>query len=113
MDKRDFKSRFLLKDGQLVPLFNLSSLLNSKSSEETLPFLSLFLPDKVDDSNSSYQVFLRFRFDERMQKTDIKASVVTAQEQVTEQATELENETSVSNTLETVNVKLANELLVN
>jgi hypothetical protein len=48
-----------------------------------------------------------------MQKTDIKASVVTAQEQVTEQATELENETSVSNTLETVNVKLANELLVN
>jgi len=120
MDKRDFKSRFLLKDGQLVPLFNLSSLLNSKSSEETLPFLSLFLPDKIDDSNSSYQVFLRFRFDERMQKTDVKASVVITQEQVVEQAVELGNATSA---LETVNIKtdnldqededLANELLIN
>ena len=102
MDKRDFKSRFLLKDGQLVPLFNLSSLLNSKSSEETLPFLSLFLPDKIDDSNSSYQVFLRFRFDERMQKTDVKASVVITQEQVVEQAVELGNATSA---LETVITK--------
>jgi len=32
-DKRDFKSQFLLTDGQLVPLFNLSSLLNSKSKK--------------------------------------------------------------------------------
>ena len=62
-DKRDFKSQFLLTDGQLVPLFNLSSLLNSKSKKETIPFLSYFLPGKVDDDNSSYQVFLRFRFD--------------------------------------------------
>ena len=62
-DKRDFKTQFLLKSGQLVPLFNLSTLLNSKSKKETIPFLSYFLPGKVDDDNSSYQVFLRFNFE--------------------------------------------------
>jgi|GEM_PF-921240 len=61
-DKRDFKTQFLLKSGQLVPLFNLSTLLNSRSKKETIPFLSYFLPGKVDDDNSSYQVFLRFNF---------------------------------------------------
>ena len=61
-DKRDFKTQFLLKSGQLVPLFNLSTLLNSHSKKETIPFLSYFLPGKVDDDNSSYQVFLRFNF---------------------------------------------------
>jgi len=72
-DKRDFKSQFLLTDGQLVLLFNLSSLLNSKSKKETVPFLSYFLPGKVDDDNSSYQVFLRFRFDRvQAQKQQIK-----------------------------------------
>ena len=62
-DKRDFKTQFLLKSGQLVPLFNLSTLLNSRSKKETIPFLSYFLPGKVDDDNSSYQVFLRFNFE--------------------------------------------------
>jgi hypothetical protein len=61
-DKRDFKTQFLLKSGQLVPLFNLSTLLNSRSKKETIPFLSYFMPGKVDDDNSSYQVFLRFNF---------------------------------------------------
>jgi hypothetical protein len=46
-----------------VPLFNLSTLLNSRSKKETIPFLSYFLPGKVDDDNSSYQVFLRFNFE--------------------------------------------------
>jgi len=62
-DKRDFKTQFLLKSGQLVPLFNLSTLLNSRSKKETVPFLSYFMPGKVDDDNSSYQVFLRFNFE--------------------------------------------------
>ena len=62
-DKRDFKTQFLLKSGQLVPLFNLSTLLNSRSKKETIPFLSYFMPGKVDDDNSSYQVFLRFNFE--------------------------------------------------
>ena len=61
-DKRDFKTQFLLKSGQLVPLFNLSTLLNSRSKKEAIPFLSYFMPGKVDDDNSSYQVFLRFNF---------------------------------------------------
>ena len=68
-DKRDFKTQFLLKSGQLVPLFNLSTLLNSRSKKETIPFLSYFLPGKVDDDNSSYQVFLRFNFGFKDSKT--------------------------------------------
>lgn len=71
-DKRDFKTQFLLKSGQLVPLFNLSTLLNSRSKKETIPFLSYFLPGKVDDDNSSYQVFLRFNFGFDKVKTKLK-----------------------------------------
>ena len=71
-DKRDFKTQFLLKSGQLVPLFNLSTLLNSRSKKETIPFLSYFLPGKVDDDNSSYQVFLRFNFEFDKVKTKLK-----------------------------------------
>ncbi|MBL7005185.1 MAG: hypothetical protein ISR69_14295, partial [Gammaproteobacteria bacterium] len=82
-DKRDFKTQFLLKSGQLVPLFNLSTLLNSRSKKETIPFLSYFLPGKVDDDNSSYQVFLRFNFGfgetKAKPKTDLKQiSIKTA-----------------------------------
>jgi hypothetical protein len=68
-DKRDFKTQFLLKSGQLVPLFNLSTLLNSRSKKETIPFLSYFMPGKVDDDNASYQVFLRFNFEFKDSKT--------------------------------------------
>jgi len=109
MDKRDFKSRFLLKDGQLVPLFNLSSLLNSKSSEETLPFLSLFLPDKVDDSNSSYQVFLRFRFEDVKQKVDIRKDTIQPKIKELENAEDLVDVDS----LDIKDEDLANELLAN
>ena len=79
-DKRDFKTQFLLKSGQLVPLFNLSTLLNSRSKKETIPFLSYFLPGKVDDDNSSYQVFLRFNFEfgEAKSKEDPKPKSVKA-----------------------------------
>ena len=79
-DKRDFKTQFLLKSGQLVPLFNLSTLLNSRSKKETIPFLSYFLPGKVDDDNSSYQVFLRFNFEfgEAESKADPKPKSVKA-----------------------------------
>jgi len=109
MDKRDFKSRFLLKDGQLVPLFNLSSLLNSKSSEETLPFLSLFLPDKIDDSNSSYQVFLRFRFDDVKQKVDIRKDTIQPKIKELKNAEDLVDVDS----LDIKDEELANELLTN
>ncbi|MBC8553813.1 MAG: hypothetical protein H8D23_29740, partial [Candidatus Brocadiales bacterium] len=129
-DKRDFKSQFLLKDGQLVPLFNLSSLLNSKSNKETIPFLSYFLPGKVDDDNSSYQVFLRFRFDDKVQKSDIKETTKMAQTQTKDlvqieeledvaQITESDDPTSALKTLDTKtedldqeDEELANELLV-
>jgi len=75
-DKRDFKTQFLLKSGQLVPLFNLSTLLNSRSKKETIPFLSYFLPGKVDDDNSSYQVFLRFNFEFGKAKLKTKEKLI-------------------------------------
>ena len=116
-DKRDFKSQFLLKDGQLVPLFNLSSLLNSKSNKETIPFLSYFLPGKVDDDNSSYQVFLRFRFDDKAQKADIKETATMAQTQ-TKALVQIEELEDIAQITESVDLdqedeELANELLVN
>ena len=117
-DKRDFKSQFLLKDGQLVPLFNLSSLLNSKSKKETIPFLSYFLPGKVDDDNSSYQVFLRFRFDEKLKTKQKKAEI--SQDQIVElesatKTVELENIEDIVgvDSLDKKDKELANELLVN
>jgi hypothetical protein len=36
-----------------VPLFNLTTLLNSRSKKETIPFLSYFMPGKVDDVEQS------------------------------------------------------------
>ena len=116
-DKRDFKSQFLLKDKQLVPLFNLSSLLNSKSKKETVPFLSYFLPGKVDDDNSSYQVFLRFRFEDKMelkqkQKSKTEQKVDSNEEISQDQVVELDSaeyKTDIDNNDE----ELANELLIN
>lgn len=63
LDKRDFNSHFLLKNGQLVPLFNLSSFLNSKKTTERLPLISWLFPQSKDNNNSNYQIFLRFRFE--------------------------------------------------
>ena len=62
IDKRDFNSHFLLKHGQLIPLFNLSSFLNSKSKTSSIPFFDSLFPESIDNNNSNYQVFLRFRF---------------------------------------------------
>ena len=118
-DKRDFKSQFLLTDGQLVPLFNLSSLLNSKSNKETIPFLSYFLPGKVDDDNSSYQVFLRFRFEDVQNSQKNQASIVKPEntKQIIDTNSELKGIKGASNTdidiLNKEDEKLANELLAN
>ena len=118
-DKRDFKSQFLLTDGQLVPLFNLSSLLNSKSNKETIPFLSYFLPGKVDDDNSSYQVFLRFRFEGVQNSQKIQASIVKLNntKQIINASSELKDVKGVTNTdidiLDKEDEKIANELLTN
>jgi len=101
----------------LVPLFNLSSLLNSKSKKETVPFLSYFLPGKVDDDNSSYQVFLRFRFEDKMelkqkQKSKTEQKVDSNEEISQDQVVELDSaeyKTDIDNNDE----ELANELLIN
>jgi len=118
-DKRDFKSQFLLTDGQLVPLFNLSSLLNSKSNKETIPFLSYFLPGKVDDDNSSYQVFLRFRFEGVQNSQKSQASIVKLEntKQTIDTGSELKDIKGATDTdidiLNKEDEKLANELLAN
>lgn len=118
-DKRDFKSQFLLTDGQLVPLFNLSSLLNSKSNKETIPFLSYFLPGKVDDDNSSYQVFLRFRFEGVQNSQKSQASIVKLEntKQTINTDSELKDIKGTTDTdidtLDKEDEKLANELLAN
>ena len=104
-DKRDFKTQFLLKSGQLVPLFNLSTLLNSRSKKETIPFLSYFLPGKVDDDNSSYQVFLRFNFEfgEAKSKTDPQPkSVKTAKPILEVKETEEDKAAKESNEINNV-----------
>lgn len=118
-DKRDFKSQFLLTDGQLVPLFNLSSLLNSKSNKETIPFLSYFLPGKVDDDNSSYQVFLRFRFED-VQKSQKNQSDIVKLENIKQtintdsELKDIKGTTDTDiDTLDKEDEKLANELLAN
>jgi hypothetical protein len=95
-DKRDFKTQFLLKSGQLVPLFNLSTLLNSRSKKETIPFLSYFLPGKVDDDNSSYQVFLRFNFGFDKAKENPRPNIIkiinpTLEIKEVEEAKEIDN----------------------
>ncbi|WPE15966.1 hypothetical protein R5P06_05290 [Candidatus Thioglobus autotrophicus] len=118
-DKRNFKSQFLLTDGQLVPLFNLSSLLNSKSNKETIPFLSYFLPGKVDDDNSSYQVFLRFRFEDVQNSQKNQTSIVKLEDakQTIDANSELKDIKGITNTdidiLNKEDEKLANELLAN
>ena len=118
-DKRDFKSQFLLTDGQLVPLFNLSSLLNSKSNKETIPFLSYFLPGKVDDDNSSYQVFLRFRFEDIQKSHKNQADIVKLEDikQTIDTDSEPKGIKGTSDTdidiLNREDEKLANELLAN
>ena len=118
-DKRDFKSQFLLTDGQLVPLFNLSSLLNSKSNKETIPFLSYFLPGKVDDDNSSYQVFLRFRFEGVQNSQKNQSDIVKPKNtgQIIDTDSGLKDikdttDTDIDN-LDREDEKLANELLTN
>ena len=95
-DKRDFKTQFLLKSGQLVPLFNLSTLLNSRSKKETIPFLSYFLPGKVDDDNSSYQVFLRFNFE--FDKVKIKPKQKQKSIKTTEPTLEIKESEKVKET---------------
>jgi len=118
-DKRDFKSQFLLTDGQLVPLFNLSSLLNSKSNKETIPFLSYFLPGKVDDDNSSYQVFLRFRFEGVQNSQKNQANIVKLKntKQIIDTNSEPKDIKDTTDTdidiLNKEDEKLANELLAN
>ena len=118
-DKRDFKSQFLLTNGQLVPLFNLSSLLNSKSNKETIPFLSYLLPGKVDDDNSSYQVFLRFRFEGVKNSQKNQTSIVKLEntKQIIDTSSELKNIKDTTDTdidsLDKEDEKLANELLAN
>jgi len=118
-DKRDFKTQFLLKSGQLVPLFNLSTLLNSRSKKETIPFLSYFMPGKVDDDNASYQVFLRFRFEGVQNSQKSQASIVKLEntKQTIDTGSELKGIKGASNTdidiLNKEDEKLANELLAN
>ena len=118
-DKRDFKSQFLLTDGQLVPLFNLSSLLNSKSNKETIPLLSYFLPGKVDDDNSSYQVFLRFRFEDVKKSHKNQANIVKLEntKQIIDTGSGPKDIKATTDTdidiLDKEDEKLANELLVN
>lgn len=118
-DKRDFKSQFLLTDGQLVPLFNLSSLLNSKSNKETIPFLSYFLPGKVDDDNSSYQVFLRFRFEDVQNSQKNQADIAKLEniKQIVDTDSELKGIKDTTDTdidiLNKEDERLANELLAN
>ena len=118
-DKRDFKTQFLLKSGQLVPLFNLSTLLNSRSKKETIPFLSYFMPGKVDDDNASYQVFLRFRFEGVQNSQKSQASIVKLEN--TKQTIDTDSEPKgIKGTSDTdidilnrEDEKLANELLAN
>ena len=118
-DKRDFKTQFLLKSGQLVPLFNLSTLLNSRSKKETIPFLSYFMPGKVDDDNASYQVFLRFRFESAQNSQKNQANIVKLEntKQIIDTNSELKGIKGASNTdidiLNKEDEKLANELLTN
>ena len=118
-DKRDFKTQFLLKSGQLVPLFNLSTLLNSRSKKETIPFLSYFMPGKVDDDNASYQVFLRFRFESAQNSQKNQANIVKLEntKQIIDTNSELKGIKGASNTdidiLNKEDEKLANELLAN
>ena len=118
-DKRDFKTQFLLKSGQLVPLFNLSTLLNSRSKKETIPFLSYFMPGKVDDDNASYQVFLRFRFESAQNSQKSQASIVKLEntKQTIDTGSELKDIKGATDTdidiLNKEDEKLANELLAN
>ena len=118
-DKRDFKTQFLLKSGQLVPLFNLSTLLNSRSKKETIPFLSYFMPGKVDDDNASYQVFLRFRFEGVQNSQKSQASIVKLEntKQTIDTGSELKDIKGATDTdidiLNKEDEKLANELLAN
>ncbi|MBC8548543.1 MAG: hypothetical protein H8D23_02735, partial [Candidatus Brocadiales bacterium] len=82
-----------------------------------IPFLSYFLPGKVDDDNSSYQVFLRFRFDDKAQKADIKQTATMAQTQ-TKALVQIEELEDIAQITESVDLdqedeELANELLVN
>lgn len=63
----------MLKHGQLIPLFNLSSFLNSKSKTSSIPFFDWLFPKSKDDNNSSYQVFLRFRFAGIKLKSKVKS----------------------------------------
>ncbi len=62
LDTREYTTKFILNENVLVPLFNLSSVLNSNSKSDTFPFLSWFLPDSIDNEDVSYQVFLKFNF---------------------------------------------------
>ena len=118
-DKRDFKTQFLLKSGQLVPLFNLSTLLNSRSKKETIPFLSYFMPGKVDDDNASYQVFLRFRFEGVQNSQKSQASIVKLEntKQTIDTGSELKDIKGTTDIdidiLNKEDEKLANELLAN
>ncbi len=115
-DKKDFKTQFLLKSGQLVPLFNLSTLLNSRSKKETIPFLSYFLPGKVDDDNSSYQVFLRFNFEfgGAKQKTskNPKPETIKATKLILEikEAEEAEEAKEIENVEQTIDELLAADI---
>jgi hypothetical protein len=108
-DKRDFKTQFLLKSGQLVPLFNLSTLLNSRSKKETIPFLSYFLPGKVDDDNSSYQVFLRFNFEFDKAKLKSKPKTIKAIKPILE-IKEIEEAKETSNIEQTIDELLAADI---
>ena len=86
-------------------MFNLSTLLNSRSKKETIPFLSYFLPGKVDDDNSSYQVFLRFNFEfgEAKSKTDPQPkSVKTAKPILEVKETEEDKAAKESNEINNV-----------
>ena len=102
-----------------MPLFNLSSLLNSKSNKETIPFLSYFLPGKVDDDNSSYQVFLRFRFEDVQNSQKNQASIVKPEntKQTIDTGSELKDIKGTTDIdidiLNKEDEKLANELLAN
>jgi hypothetical protein len=94
-------------------------LLNSKSNKETIPFLSYFLPGKVDDDNSSYQVFLRFRFEGVKNSQKNQADIVKLEntKQTIDTDSELKDIKDTTDTdidiLNKEDEKLANELLAN
>jgi hypothetical protein len=97
---------------------NITSLCNPpvyiRSKKETIPFLSYFLPGKVDDDNSSYQVFLmlNLEFGEAKSKADpkpksVKATKLILEVKETEEDKEAKESNEINNVEQTIDELLA------